>query len=115
MVVKMKNTIQSRWKTSDGISYSANFGRDLPLGAKEEEGDGAGAGVGADDRSNIPDENIGNAEFFLHQIADKFCIFKAIAVAYEDNVVLVRVIGLLHMIHKGYEGFFAAPHLGDCD
>ena len=87
----------------------------LPLGAKEEKGDGARARMGADNRPNITDEDIGNPELFLNQISNKFCIFKAIAVAYEDDIVLIRGIGLLHMFHKGEEGFFAAPHLGDCD
>ena len=77
---------QKRNKVSQEVLCQAFFQESgLADGAQIEQGQGTGAGMGADDRANIIDVNILGAKALPDHVSHQLRILEAVAVADKDG------------------------------
>ena len=85
----------------------------LSLIAQEEEGHGAGAGVGADDRTYIANNYILNTVLFLQLACHILSVFDAIAMGDKANIVSAGDTGLSNLLTQSVQRGLSAPGGGD--
>ena len=76
------------------------YRRALFLRSDEEEGEGAGARVGADNRVHVVHHEIGDAESLGDLGLQRLDIFYAVSMRDEDSLILGVDRGLLHVVHE---------------
>ena len=75
----------------------------------------AGTRVSADGRTDMVDQEAFIAETVFDEVSNILCIFDAVAVADENDVILVTSAADLffHGIHESNQRLFASSHFGE--
>ena len=81
------------------------------LCGEEEQRDGAGAGVRADDRADDLNDDLLRMQTLLHQLCKELRIFLAVAVADKDGLLLRTDRGLFHAVNHGGDHALSAAGL----
>ena len=80
--------------------------------AQIEDGQRAGAGMGADDCAHIVDHNVLDTVLFLCQLFQILGILDAVAVADEDGVVFTGKTGLTQLLCQSLDRGLSASYRG---
>ena len=87
----------------------------LSMGTQEEQGQRAGAGVGADHRAHVADDHFLYPALLLQLLSKIFCVLLAVAVGDKHGAVVVAFPQLLGLAYQRVNGGSAAPGLGHAD
>lgn len=87
----------------------------LSLRTDVEHGDGAGAGVCADDGAGGGNDDLGNVQLRLQLLCDPLRILQAVAVADGHGLGGGVDRGLANLVHHGLQGGLSASYLGHID